>query len=600
MSGILQDWCYTAIADLINNSAERTTEEVEACKKVLVSHTNVELEVLVADHKKELMRALIRSAGADDAADPQLEAGRLQQVLGTLAKLAASSSSSGAADTTPTVPDFLRPHFTWLVMGDANDRRGDAAAQRRFLRSLTIMVYLIGPQLPQFAPKVMAHLASALERPSSRLRRDALAAWLSSSVLANTRRTISRRVAGRVVVAMVPHLRRRRRRRRRRRERERRSTGVSAEVGGDDDDDADVDNTAAAAAVIDELVLRSGAKYMRGRLARLPMLPACERLARANAAVSKERGEVALESLLGARRRRRGRAQAVRAAPRGRAPAARSRRPGAVSALSRRCSRSFDATWAPAAVGRWTAALLRCCASDARRRRRTVVSRRVQRLAAQCIGELGALDPGRVDLPVAPAEKLSDGTAGPELAKKLLCEHIARATRGANDVDMLDAAALAAHGGSRARRVSTGVRACEASTPLRPTADAAGAARPTRRRARRGVLDVAPGGCSGAARAGSDVDVLPDAETRRRHRRSGRHHQAPGGPTFRRWPYASCRALGGGDGARRASLRGVLRRHVSSRHARDALPPPSNGAGRRLVQGHRRPAATSGWRSPPC
>ena len=164
VGGILHDWCYTAIADLINNGSERSPSAVEACKKFLEKQTGVKLEVLVTDHKKELMRILIRSAGADDASDPQNEAERLQQVLGTLAQLA------DGTDKPPSVPDFLRPHFTWLVMGDHNDRSGDAAAQRRFLRSLTIMVHLIGPHLPQFAPKVMAHLTSALERPSLLVR----------------------------------------------------------------------------------------------------------------------------------------------------------------------------------------------------------------------------------------------------------------------------------------------------------------------------------------------------------------------------------------------------------------------------------------------
>ena len=91
------------------------------------------------------------------------------------------------------------------------------------------------------------------------------------------------------------------------------------------------------------------------------------------------------------------------------------------------------------AMGRLVAALLRCCAGE----NRTILSRRVQRLAAQCLGELGAVDPGRIDMPAAPSEKLSKGTAGTELARALLCDHIARTVRGANDVDMLDAAALA-------------------------------------------------------------------------------------------------------------------------------------------------------------
>ena len=42
VAGILTDWCYVAIADLINNSQVRTHEEVESCKKFLVSQTGVE------------------------------------------------------------------------------------------------------------------------------------------------------------------------------------------------------------------------------------------------------------------------------------------------------------------------------------------------------------------------------------------------------------------------------------------------------------------------------------------------------------------------------------------------------------------------------
>ena len=169
VAGILTDWCYVAIADLINNSQVRTHEEVESCKKFLVSQTGVELEVLVADHKKELMKTLIRSAGADDAVTSlQAEAGRLETVLDTLARLAASSS--GSADATPSVPDFLRPHFTWLVMATPTTWR---RARRCSASS--------GPHdhgAPHRAPpsavraQVMAHLASA-PRSRRRLRREA-------------------------------------------------------------------------------------------------------------------------------------------------------------------------------------------------------------------------------------------------------------------------------------------------------------------------------------------------------------------------------------------------------------------------------------------
>jgi hypothetical protein len=119
-------------------------------------------------------------------------------------------------------------------------------------------------------------------------------------------------------------------------------------VGGEDD--AGWDNAAAAAEVIDELLLRSGASCMKGHLARLPMLPACERLARANGAVSRERGEVPLPSLLatltdGAEDE----SQAVRATALGELRRALRSDPSAVSVLL--AGAEDDAT-APAVVGR--------------------------------------------------------------------------------------------------------------------------------------------------------------------------------------------------------------------------------------------------------
>ena len=338
------------------------------------------------------------------------------------------------------------------------------------------MVHLIGPHLPQFAPKVMAHLTGALERPSARARRDALAAWLAVvKQLAKHAPEHLRRVAGRVVVAMLPHLP------------ESKFAGSASDgheetraasksvlpkpLGLADDDPAApaaaAANAAAAAAVIDELVLRSGKPIMTGILARLPTLPECERLARANAAVRAERGEMPLASLLRALTDGlEDESQAVRATALGELRRALRADPAAVSELlsngeSRTGSGSTHRVSARAAgtcdvpggsgetlnretsaevVGRCIAALLRCCVSE----NRTAVSLRTQRLAAACLGELGAIDPGRVDLPLASTEKLSAAASGPALARELLCEHVARTTRGAVDVEMLDAAAIAA------------------------------------------------------------------------------------------------------------------------------------------------------------
>ena len=589
---ILHDWCYTAIADLINNSGVRSAQEVTDSMTFLTTHTGEALEVLVADHKKELMRALIRSAGADDAANPHDEAQRLGDVLGTLAKLAADGTAvagNGAPDShSPEVHDFLRPHFTWLVMGDASDRSGDAAARRRFLRSLTIMVHLIGPHLPQFAPKVMAHLTSALERPSARLRKDALAAWLVVvKQLAKHAPVHLRAVAGRVVVAMLPHLpdgsadnlvgrpgsgfdKPR-------------GASVSAmqhalrEVLLNDDDDpanpnAALDNAAAAAEVIDELVLRSGKEIMCGLLARLPTLPNCDRLALANAAVREERGEIPLVSLLqtltdGLEDE----SQAVRATALGELRRALRVDPAEVSKLlngthddpssgllTKRVSTGTQHGNAPShrdsaadVVGRLVAALLRCCVSE----NRTALSLRVQRLAAVCLGELGAVDPGRIDLPIALSEKLSGAAAGVKLANKLLCEHIARTVRGAVDVDMLDAAAIAA------QEILVHVE-CRPASVRAEDFSVVGTddSETTTKDAHRSSQDKPARLPEGASKTGEAFwEGLPEeirallapgltsmyCLTREPAKPPTARplYKAPGGPSFRRWLYSWCRAL---------------------------------------------------------
>ena len=584
---ILHDWCYTAIADLINNAAARPAEEVQASMAFLTAHTGEALEVLVADHKKELMRALIRSAGADDAADPHTEAQRLGQVLGTLAKLAADGTSAAAGSNdpaaSPAVHDFLRPHFTWLVMGDASDRSGDSAARSRFTRSLTIMVHLIGPHLPQFAPKVMAHLTGALERPSARARRDALAAWLAVvKQLAKHAPEHLRRVAGRVVVAMLPHLPESKFAGSADGHEETRAASKSVlpkPLGLADDDPAApaaaAANAAAAAAVIDELVLRSGKPIMTGILARLPTLPECERLARANAAVRAERGEMPLASLLRALTDGlEDESQAVRATALGELRRALRADPAAVSELlsngeSRTGSGSTHRVSARAAgtcdvpaetsrnardretsaevVGRCIAALLRCCVSE----NRTAVSLRTQRLAAACLGELGAIDPGRVDLPLASTEKLSAAASGPALARELLCEHVARTTRGAVDVEMLDAAAIAA------QEILVHARCRPASVRAEDVRGATGEDSASSQGLGFSEHARLPEGASPEGEAfwlslPEEIRALlapgltsmycltraPSSPPARRPL-----YRAPGGPTFRKWLYAWCRAL---------------------------------------------------------
>ena len=104
-----------------------------------------------------------------------------------------------------TLPDFLRAHFTAVEMlMYEQDEKKNEVINRRFLKSLAIMVILIQDHLPQFAPKVMAHFSAALERKS--LRKDALRAWLIFvQVISKHSNEYLSRIAGQIVVTMLPY-----------------------------------------------------------------------------------------------------------------------------------------------------------------------------------------------------------------------------------------------------------------------------------------------------------------------------------------------------------------------------------------------------------
>ena len=88
-------------------------------------------------------------------------------------------------------------------------------------------------------------------------------------------------------------------------------------------------------------------------------------------------------------------------------------------------------------VSRLLGALLRSCTEETR----TPIGTRLLLKCAECLGELGALDPARVKITLGgfcPIE-LKDMS----LAKELICSHLARVLRYASDLDMLGSAELA-------------------------------------------------------------------------------------------------------------------------------------------------------------
>ena len=413
---LVADYSYEAIAELINprTLTPLSDKETAAFKAFLQKYSKDDLLTLISNQKFYIMKALITRAGAtmkDEQGDMINSAATMLTVFKALADAAQSDAQE--------VSDFFRPHFTRMEMV-LYDKNGDALSHKRYIRSLTIMIWIIGKHLPQFAPKVMAHLAHALNNPD--LRKTALQSWRILVQVLSDRPEHLQRAAGQIVVAMLPYL--------------------DANAQKDEERVADknaqlraVEDASQAAAVIDELVLRRG-DVMRGNLARLPMLPAVQRLEAANARIAEERGLVSLR-------------QVFKSLTESLADESLAVRTTALAEIRRRVSnpehgteiqelvQGVEGTAADSIMSNLVAALLKCCEGEGSGE----ASRRVQRAAAQCLSELGAIDPGRLLIPSRQVQPLNSEST--TVASSLLVDHLARTVRGANDSDMLDAAAYA-------------------------------------------------------------------------------------------------------------------------------------------------------------
>ena len=413
---LVADYSYEAIAELINPRTLKPLSEQEsnAFKSFLQKYSKDDLLTLISNQKFYIMKALITRAGAamkDEQEDMITSAATMMTVFKALADAAQSDAHE--------VSDFFRPHFTRMEMV-LFDKSGDTLSHKRYIRSLTIMVWIIGKHLPQFAPKVMAHLAHALNNPE--LRRTALQSWKILVQVLSERPAHLQRAADQIVVAMLPYL--------------------DANAQKDDEHGSDkiaqaraLEDANQAAAVIDELVLRRG-DVMRGNLARLPMLPDVQRLEASNARIAQERGLVSLRQLLGS-------------LTESLADESLAVRTTALTEIRRRVSnpdngmeiqgliQGVEGTAADPIMSALVAALLKCCEGEGS----SEASRRVQRAAAQCLSELGAIDPGRLLIASQQVQALNSESI--TVASILLVDHLARTVRGANDSDMLDAAAYA-------------------------------------------------------------------------------------------------------------------------------------------------------------
>ena len=440
VKSIVTEFAYVVIADFLS------ARDNEALKKnaieFLEEQTGLEIETLIADNALYLIRCLIKSAGANEKVpEPVVCAKELKTMLHDIGRLALGDEQF------TTLPDFLRAHFTAveMLMYEPDEKRNEVI-HRRFLKSLAIMVILIQDHLPQFAPKVMAHFSAALERKS--LRKDALRAWLIFvQVIAKHSNEYLSRIAGQIVVTMLPYLQ----------NSDQENQNSTEFDEGNGDASKKISSTAnsattdanLAAAVLDELVLK--AILPKPILASLPLLPRLERLRDSNTKLDDARRSNLLEDSLGIRLQAltnslsQTESAAVRETALVEIYRALSNHEN-TDELNALVKGSSEGATADSVVGNLGFALLKSFSHDysstgsAKNEQARV---RSQRMAAKCLGELGAIDPGRLGITTESVDLHLD-TRPTEVSQTLLVDHLARMVRGATDAIMLDATAFCA------------------------------------------------------------------------------------------------------------------------------------------------------------
>eukprot|EP00897_Mesotaenium_endlicherianum_P000569 jgi/Mesen1/10512/ME000083S10013 len=414
---LLVDWCHKVLVVVLLRGEGK---DLKAVLEFYETCTGYNPEVLFQAVLPHLLVELVRYLG-----DHQSEAAvhRASLVAPMLKEVA--SIVTGSHD----LPEFLRQHFLYLLKSVDHTllRSGKPELQGQGLRCIDCLVDLIGPHLSPFVPKILALLTRSLE--DSVLWGPCLASWLCLvTKLAGVAPATLKSVASQIVVAVMPCLdvplgqasgvtRALLQPERPHQE------GVHAEEGS---------HLGAAVEVLMELIVKNG-DILEEQLQELPLLPSLPTLVHVNEVLLEVRGEMTVQQ------------QLCRAAD-GLAHESLSVRYMAAAELKKVIKGRHpevstmvmgDSASAAGAVSNLVAMLLKGCAEESR----TALSQRLKLVCAECLGELGGIDPAKlqVELPWRSRMQRSDEA----LVVELIAEHLAKVLRAATDTDVQDSAALA-------------------------------------------------------------------------------------------------------------------------------------------------------------
>ena len=342
------------------------------------------------------------------------------------------------------VPGFLSPFFVGLLkhldkrIVRPTNQPGSIVMQRKSLVILQKLLGLMGPHLGTFMASVITILSQALQQP--KLVADALVTWhLFIQLLAESAPAQLKAMASQIMVAILPCLEVHSAS-----DPEGGNSEISKSVAQDDrartsqplrEEDSEVGQSAAhvaAVAVLEELVVKNR-DTLGSELQDLPLLPSLPELAPINLVLQESRGELRFaERLQRAADMLGHEALSVRFTAAGELRKLFRARRGNPAHFDVESVCPDQAT-----LSRLVSALLRGCAEQSR----TSHGQQLKLLCAECLGDLGAVDPAKLHVELRKQSKME--RSNEDLVWELITEHLAKVLRAAYDTETQDAAALA-------------------------------------------------------------------------------------------------------------------------------------------------------------
>ncbi|KAJ7539120.1 hypothetical protein O6H91_11G077400 [Diphasiastrum complanatum] len=392
---LLLEWCHKVLSILLLRA---NGEELMVALQFYESQTGSDPREIFAAVLPALLDELVRFLGDTDSEEALRRSARVAPMIQEVASIV-----SGSDD----LPSFLKLHFVGLL--NSIDRKllrtEDVPSQRQALRCIERLLDMIGPHLNAFVPKILTLLTRAVQE--EHLQSTCLNVWLSFvRKLAHVSPSNLKIVASQIVAALMPCLE------------------------GPQTDQAP--HLSIAAEILEELVV-SNKDILEDQARELPLLPSLPALAKVNSVLQEARGVLSLHNQLcqaadGLRHENLSVCYATGVELK---KVLRAKRKDITSMILGEAAIDADV------ISNLFTALLRGCAEESR----TSIGQKFKLVCAECLGELGAVDPVKLQVNLRRHSKIE--RSDEDLLFELINEHLARVLRAASDTDVQDAAALA-------------------------------------------------------------------------------------------------------------------------------------------------------------